>query len=75
MQYNWLIVQIPTVQSKFWKICKRFILKSRPAAFSSRFIGYWDPIMSNDGNGYIGTFILNEKNALDGYLKKHDHYQ
>lgn len=47
--------------------------KSKPAAFSGSFLGYWDPVMSDGGNGHIGTFILSQKGAPLNYKTNKNH--
>ncbi len=47
--------------------------KGRPSAFSGQLMGYWDPVMNQDGNGHIGTFLINNKDAKNGHVNQPDH--
>lgn len=43
--------------------------KHRPSVSNGHFFGYWDAVMAKK-NGHIGTYILNEDSASNGYQTK-----
>jgi len=43
--------------------------KAKPEIVSGQFLGYWDPCMA-EKHGYIGTFLLNDDKAANGYQVK-----
>jgi unsaturated rhamnogalacturonyl hydrolase len=47
--------------------------KTKASEFNGLFVGYWDPVMSDGKNGYIGTFILNQEGAPQKYMTNKDH--
>lgn len=46
--------------------------KTRPSEYSGLYTIYWDPVMAKE-HGHIGTFVINNEDALDNYKSQQSH--